>query len=411
MNVLVSDISESYINWVIVRSLQDVIGLVGNVENLVYHKSKESSSEKIRLLSEVYSSRTNCKIIYICNKDKVDNAIRMLVTGGLNGKYIDDEFFLESERELNTLISDLSVIVDSTELASSHVLLDFFNRYLGEGSSGISKGYLQVVKNAAIEMTESYHSKSLEILEMSESAAEVFSHSVDLISQMREQQESLEKDISNLKEKRNELDHMNSRPMMGSSVMFYPTVSYLKNKNIIRIKDIGRCQYLTSFMFGFREYLEKIKNIRPKLIIVESFGMLLEDRYKSYKWVTSSNKNDSRNFYDKIVFTNCPTSIIISKLLDDTDYDTFIVLDRTLNYKNNVINSRGIELYSVVGESTITKYKLPRERCFSSVNKISKTMFTIPYFSDYPIRDDQRVNRYLKDCFSLYEIIYSSKLK
>ena len=409
MNVLVSDTTTVYDNWLVVRSLKDSLDIVGNIDNLVYHKSRESSEDKIKYLTKIYKDRTSCKIIYICNKDRVDNAVRMLITGGLNGKYIDDEFFLESARELNTLISDLSVIVESSELSSSAVLMDFFNRYMSDGSNGISKGYLQVVKNAALEMTESYHSKSVELLEMSESAAEIFSNSIELITQMKEQQATLEKDLKNLRDRKKEIDAFNIKPSLGSSIMYYPRVSYFKSKPIIQVKDLCRGNYLISFFLGFREYLEKIKNVRPKLIVIEGSGNFIEERYSDYDWVTSSNKNDSRNFYGNVTFTNCPTSLVINRLLEDSNYDTFIVIDRTTNYKEHLLNSRGIDLYAVSGSSMIKRFKLSKSKCITSTLEVEGTMLCVPCFPDYPSRDDQRVNKYLKECATLYELIYSSK--
>lgn len=411
MNILVSDKTSKYNDWLVVRSLQDVLSIVGNIEYLVLHKSKETSDDKIKYLTMISKERTSCKIVYVCNKDKVDNAIRMLITGGLDGKYVDDEFYLESERELNNLISDLPMYSECTELACSAVLMDFFNRYMSDGSKNISTGYLQVVKNAALEMSNAYHAKSTEILEMSESAADIFSSSIEIISQMKENQANLEKDLRTLKEAKENLDAFSIKPTVGSSIMFYPRVTYLKSKPIIKIKDLGNCPFLISFVLGFRVYLEKIKSVRPKLIIVESNGKFIEEKYKAFPWVTSANKNDSRNFYGEVTFTNCPTSLIMSRLLDDTNFDTFIVVDKTLNYKEHILNSKGSEIKTISGGSMIGKFRLSKHSCISSITPIEGTMFTIPLFENYPSRDDQRINKYLKECSTLYEILYSNKGK
>lgn len=411
MNVLVSDTTNSYSDWVVVRNLSDVNEIVGNIDYLVYHKSKESPEGKIKALSKIGRDRTDCKIIYVCCKEKVDNAIKMLVTGGLNGKYVDDEFFLESEQELNNMVSDLHNIVTSTELSCSSVLNDFFNRYLSEGAEGVSKGYLKVVKNAALEMSESYYEKNKEILEMSESAAEIFSSSVDIISQMREQTSSLEKDLRTLRDKNNMLDAFSmNNSSVNSSILYYPKVKYMKSKLIFRFKDLGRTPFLVSFLLGFREFLDRIKSVRPKMIVIEGNGKLLEDRYKDYNWVTNTNKTDNRHFYNNIVFTNCPTSMVLSKLLDDNSYDTFIILDRTINYKENVLDCKGTNLFVVNGKSQIDENKLQKNNCISSIKYIEGVLVNIPYFEDYPDRDDQRINLYLKECASVYETIYSKKV-
>lgn len=410
MNILVSDTTKTYDGWLVLRSLGDVESIVGTVDNLVYHRSKEATEDKIRHLSSIFKNMVNCKITYVCNKDKVDNAVRMLITGGLKGKYIDDEFFLDDVRELNTLITDLSVVADKSDLSSSSVLTDFFNRYLNGESTGISKGYLQVVKNAALEMTEAYHAKNMELLQMSESAAEIFSNSVELIGQMREQQSNLEKDLSKLKESKMELEAFEYKPAsIGSSVLFYPRVNYMKNKTIIRIKDLCNCDYLFSFLLGFKNYLEKIKNIRPKLVVIESIGKCIEDYYCDYDWITNSSKNDSRKYYGFVTFCNCPTTGVLSKLLNDNNFDTFIVLDRTVNYKEHILNSKGNILYAINGSSMIKKFKLQKSKCILTKKEIEGCLLTIPYFKDYPDRDDQRVNMYLKECTALYELLYDSR--
>ena len=53
MNVLVSDTTTSYDNWLVVRTLRDVQGIVGNIDNLVYHKSSETSDDKIKYLTDI----------------------------------------------------------------------------------------------------------------------------------------------------------------------------------------------------------------------------------------------------------------------------------------------------------------------------------------------------------------------
>lgn len=410
MNILVSDTTKTYEGWLVLRTLGDVERVVGNIDNLVYYRSKEPTDEKIKHLSNIYKNKVNCKITYVCNKDKVDNAVRMLITGGLKGKYIDDEFFLDDVRELNSLITDLAVVADTKDLSSSTVLTDFFNRYINGESSGISKGYLQVVKNAALEMTEAYHAKSVELLQMSESAAEIFSNSVELITQMKEQQSNLERDLNKLRESKKELEAFEYKPSsIGSSVMYYPRVTYMKNKTIIKIKDLCNCDYLFSFLLGFRDYLDKIKLVRPKLIVIEPIGKCIEDYYADFDWVTSVSKNDSRKYYGSVTFCNCPTSGVLSKLLNDTNFDTFVVLDRTVNYKEHILNSKGNVLYAVNGMSMLKKFKIQKSKCILTKKEIEGSLLSIPFFNDYPERDDQRVNLYLKECTALYELLYDSR--
>lgn len=408
MNVLVTDRNTEYEGWLVCRSLADVVSLTGSLDNLVLNKSQERSDDKIRYLKMLFSKHTSCKFLYVCDEEHTDGAVKMYIIGGLKGRYIDDEFFLEDTHELNGLIVELPAIID-TDMSSSGVLDDFFNRYISGGETEISQGYLQVVKKAATEMVSAYQDKSLELIRMSESASEIFSNSVDLVANMKERQRRLEKDLQNLKDRKEEVDSLSSKVAMGSPILFYPRISYLKVKDIIRFKEIGSVPYLISFFLGFRLYLERVKIVRPKLIVVESQGEMIETKYKGYPWVTQKSKSDSSLYYSEVVFTNCPTSNIVTKMLDDTNYDTFVVVDRTKNYKDHILNSKGPDFAVSMSNFLVNDNKIPKTKCISIGNALKGTSMSIPVFEDYPDRDDQRVNTYLRECAALYELLYMNK--
>ena len=67
MNILVSDSTVKYNSWLVVRTLKDALAVVGAVEGLVFHKSKESSEEKMRYITELSKKHTSCKIVYLCS--------------------------------------------------------------------------------------------------------------------------------------------------------------------------------------------------------------------------------------------------------------------------------------------------------------------------------------------------------
>ena len=408
MNVLVTDMTNEYEGWLVCRSVSDVLSITGTLENLVFHKSKERSDDKVKYLKALYDKYTSCKFLYVCNRESTDDVVKMYIVGGLKGRYVDDDFFLSDAHELNGLIVDLPALT-GTDMSSSSVLDDFFNRYMSNGESGISKGYLQVVKKAASEMVEAYQEKSLEIIKLSESASEIFSNSVDLVANMKERQRRMEKDLQLLRERKEEVDSLTSKVPAGSPILFYPRVTYMKSKTILRFKEIGNTPYIVSFMLGFRLYLERVKIVRPKLIVIENQGEMIEKKYDEYAWVTQKTKSDGSLFFEDVVFTNCPTSNIIAKMLDDTNYDTFVVLDRTKNYKDHLLNAKGPEFVVSASNAMVERFKISKAMCISVGKALRGTSMEIPYFSDYPERDDQRVNTYLRECAALYESLFMSK--
>lgn len=401
MNIVVSknkiDYSGSFLK---VATLEEACQVRGTIDVLIYNNSNENKNDKIAYLGKLKDMAK--KLIYICNDKNTDMAIKMMIIGS-DGKYFDDEFFLESSYELDNLINSLDEVTALANLGGVNVLSDFFNRYLKNGSSDFNSNYLMVVKDAVNELMLEYNQKNLEIIQMSETATDIFSNTSALLSNMKKEKENMQDIVKKLSENAKESVGVSRRPT-GSSVLFYPRINYVKDKNIIRIKEIGDFRYLVSFMLGFRLYLENVKNLRPKLIIVEPVGDLIEERYSGFPWVKTSSVRSSSNYYNDVVFTNCPNKDVLNKLLDDSNYDIFIVVDRTATDKDHILNSKGSSVkYAVRGISIISKFKLPRKDCICCLSETKGTLLTVPLFPEYPIGTSVRERLYMSELSSAYE--------
>ena len=77
MNIIVTSNNVNYNGFLKVSSLKEVSEVVGKIEYFVYHKSCESQEQKVDLLSKI-KGRVDT-MIYIRSKDKVENAVRMIV--------------------------------------------------------------------------------------------------------------------------------------------------------------------------------------------------------------------------------------------------------------------------------------------------------------------------------------------
>jgi len=401
VNVVVSknkiDYSGSFLK---VATLEEACEIRGTVDVLIYNNSNESNDVKISCLG-LLKDRVK-KLIYICNEKNTDMAIKMMVIGS-DGKYFDDEFFLENSHELNNLIESLDEVTALANLGGVNVLGDFFNRYLKNGSSDFNSNYLVVVKNAVNELMTEYNQKNMEIIQMSETATDIFSNTSALLSSMRKERENMQDILKKMSENAKESIGVSRRPT-GSSVLFYPRINYVKDKNIIRVKEVGNFRYIVSLMLGFRLYLENVKNVRPKLIIIEPVGDVIEDKYDDFPWVKTSSIRSSSNYYNDVVFTNCPTKDVLTKLLDDSNYDTFIVVDRTVSDKDHILNCKGGSVkYAISGLNSINKYRLPKKDCFCCISEIKGTLFTVPMFPEYPNIKAARERFYMSELSSCFE--------
>lgn len=414
MNIIVSNNNKRYSGWTVVSTLKDVIGIVGEVPFLVYHKSADNAEESVRQLTLIMNEHPETTVLYVRSRDEMIQAIRILVEGS-GGKYIDDEFFLEDEAQLGMLTDQWKNMVALTEMSGVNILSDFINRYMKSGSKGISPGYLSIVKQAASDMAKAYQDKSLEMLKLCESASDLFRGSVTLVENMQEEQSRLEGVVQELRNKLQDSSILAVKQAPVEcvpSIGYFPRVSYMKTRtSIIRVKDIGRCQYLLSFMLGFRSYLQQVKSVRPRLVVIEPLGDMLSTIYSDYPWVTQKSKSSMQSYNGDVVFTNCPLKDVIDRLLSNSSYDTVIVLDRLTTSHQHILNCAGEEvLYCVKGISAIEKFKLNKKKCFTSLAEVGGTMFTIPMFMEYPKESDLRNRKYLSECGTYYELMHSVKL-
>ena len=404
MNIIVTNNTIEYAGFMKIKTLEEASKTFGEIEVLVYHKSNERTESKVEYLTKLKERvRT---FVYIRDKDSYEQAIQMIIIGS-GGKYFDDEFFLENSLELNNLINNLSEVTQLAELGGVGVLSDFFSRYLKDGSTGFNKAYLGIVKSAVSGMISDYKQKDLELLQLSETATELFSNSMSILSGVEEEREKLKSAVESLEKAKNEgALYQSGQP--SNNVFFFPRVQYLKERKVIRIKELGNCSYLASFILGFKLYLERIHYVRVKLVVIHSVGEQYEKLYKDFTWITQSSSKDQGYYYNSIVFTNYPNKDVIHRLLDDTNYDIFIVVDRVKTMESHILNSKGILRYAVSGKSAMSVAGVRANMCFSS-SDVAGSMFQIKYDSEFPKAMDQRERYYLREYSKAYDLLYSMR--
>lgn len=405
MKIVVTNNTIEYEGFLKLRTLEEAVKTLGNIEALVYHKSNESIEKRVEYLT-LLKDRVD-SFVYIRNKDSFEQAIQMIVVGS-GGRYFDDEFFLENGQELNNLINNLGEVTQLAELGGVGVMSDFFSKYLNKGSSGFNKAYLQIVKSAVSGMLAEYKQKDAELLQMSETATELFSNSMAILSGVEEEKVKLQEAVKSLEEARDKGMLMSSTPV-ASSVYFFPRVQYLKDKSIVRIKEIGVVPYLTSFALGFRLYLERLKFLRTKVVFLYPVGEQYENQFKDYVWITQQNNKTMKSYYSDVVFVNYPNKEVMTRLLDDDKHDVIIVVDRMKLNAEHLLNCKGSAVrYAVSGNSVIRRLNLKAKDCFSSA-LITGGMFQLKYDPKYKPEADQRERYYLKEYSSCYDSMYQQK--
>lgn len=407
MIVLISDRSYNYqdSNILVVKTMLEASKVVGGLEALIIHKTSEDPSDFATHLSTIKENGLD-KLVYISNPENKQDIIEMFVIGN-GGIVLEDEFFLEDEDVLKTSLgvsegNNLSIV------SGLNVIDNFVSKYINSnGDSPVPQGYLKVVQSASIQLAKEFENKTAQVLKISQEASEVIeevaTNNNEILKQNKEAQKSLQ-ELSNIAKE--------IRGGTGGSggAAFYPMVSYLKEKDIVRIKDIGNTPYLRSFVHGLHSYADGVLHKRCKLIVIMPVGGLYQMMYDKFKWITKENYKDRSLYSQNIVYTNHPSKTVLEQLLNDNTYSLFIVVDFTTNSNKHILNTRrsrsvryafasGRYIESIKKDTSITEFKY-----FTSIKEYEGNLFTIPYL-ELPKDTFSRVNLYLRECAQSYDKI------
>ena len=148
-------------NILVVESLLDAAKVTGSITAVVIYSSSESTNDFAANFATLKNKDIG-SLWYISNPENKDDLVEMSVIGS-GGYYIEDEFFLESDDLLESLISG-GGSNQLMEIGGVGVLKDFVDRYLQGTSNQIPKGYLQVLKSAVTKMSDAYKRKSDQLI-------------------------------------------------------------------------------------------------------------------------------------------------------------------------------------------------------------------------------------------------------
>ena len=408
MFVLVTQNDREYEDFMKVSTLQEAADSVGIIDALIYHDSDEPTITKIKLLESLKPKVL--KVVYICSEETLDLAIKMEVTT-MAGVTILDEFYMESNEDLFELVNNLNEYSLVEEDGSIDVLLDFTKKFLQNNKTDFTPTYIKNVKLSVQNLIKQINKRDLEMVSMSETATQIY-NSIDenmsgIVSENNTLKESVIKLKSLLEERNSDIEAMEDGLNRAPSMVYFPVVNYPKEKKIIRIKELGNVRYLTSFALGLRIYLNTVKNVRPKLIFIMPIGDIYQKQYEGYNWVTQSNLRDKKFYYSDVVFTNCPNKEVITTILDDMNYDFFVVVDRTKNGEKMLLNSKGPLWYALQSKSVLKKFnvKLGMNPFFTSCDFIDKTKFCLMGDMNYPEDKAARERFYINNHRNEYDII------
>lgn len=387
MKVIVStEVEDIFNNFVVVDSFKKVRELQG-VTTLIIHKYKETDFDAGVFVSSFHTSGIN-QFVYISDSP---SSTLLMVLKGVDGFHYSDEFYLEDEEELLSLLEDIGMTdstSDITDVAAPAVgvLCDFVSSF-AKGDTRIKAPlYLEQVRSAVNELSEITHQQELQLSTMGASALEVFEKASTIIRNMDLQRKNIEKKLEEL-----ELSQANAvsvKPSFGNNITFFSPYKYLGNSKILLIREHAPCRYLTSFALGYLNHLHYELNRRPKLIFVHQKGAGVALKYNAFTAITQESMMLSSLYDAEIIATNNPKKEVLKDLLSKPN-DVIIVVDR-LYGSQDIVTGRVVKINAVGSRNDIARYKVKPEETIFSITAQPKQLFTIPTIKQFPIEEDAR---------------------
>lgn len=402
MKVIVStEIDDIFNQFVVVDSFKKVKDLQG-VTTLIVHKYKESDFDAGVFVSTFHNNGIN-QFIYINSNP---SSTFKMVLKGVNGYYFEDEFYLNDEEELLSLLDDIGMTDtedESTELAAPALgVVNDFVRLFAKGDERIKAPlYLDNLKSAVNELSEITHQQELQLSTMGASALEVFEKASAIIRNMDAQRKNIEKQLEELE--LNQANAISAKPSFGNNVMFFSPYKYMGNAKVLLIREYAPCRYLTSFILGYLNHLHYELNRRPKLIFVHQKGAGVAAKYSDYRCITQESMSLASLYDSEIVATNNPKKEVLKDLLTKPN-DVIIVVDR-LYGSQDIVTGRVTRINAVGSRSDISRYKVKPEETIFSVTAQPKQLFTIPTIKQFPVEIDARYSIYSQVMGEKYKVL------
>lgn len=391
MKVIVSkDLEDIYNNYVVVRNFKKVRELKG-VTTLIIHNCEESEFDAGVFITEFHNSGIS-QFIYISSEPSF--TIKMMIQG-LNGYYFEDEFYLEDEEELDSLLEECGMAnnEETTALATVNatVISDFIKAF-ARGEDRINAPvYLEQVNAALDSLVEQNNQQQVQITTMGQTAIGIFEKASTIMKNLNEQKIKIEKQLQELEDNQNS---MPSRAPLGGGIQYFSPYRYNGNNKVLLIREYSPCRYLTSFTLGYLHHLHYNLNKRCKLVFVVQKGQNVMQKYNEFTMLSAESSGYGALYDNEILVTNNPVKEVMKNILEKP-CDVFVIVDR-LYGTQDIVSGRPIRLNAVSGFGDVARFKIKANETIFPVTTVPDGFVTIPTMKGFPIEQDSRYATYMQ---------------
>ena len=376
---------------------------------IILHNSTDDNYKLIEGLTRLRSSGCQKKFLYINNQ--IDPLLYAFIDG-LGGvsfnddcplsdadillefieEYRDNEFRLKSASdEFDALKSALNTItsgnIDEEELHALVTSPNWLNQ-IQACLSGIS---------TSLTVVDTSHKQ---LVEYTRHNRDVF---LDIKNEMAKMKASLEDAMKNQAEAQDMADSNSNM----NSINHYPTLNLMPGiNNVLLIKELSPCQYLTSFILAYATYLNRKVGINTRVLLVQHASKIGLARYPATTFYSLTNLSLGTNptAGTMAFMTTTPTNNIVNFFFGDPSVKAYIIIDRM--YQDNPMFRSSPKIHNLYATGNLS---IVEQRNLNQSNVIMSNLdpkfdfkgYNIPSLANYRNTSDY-VGLYFKGCKAMF---------
>lgn len=390
-------------NFVSAKSLEEVEKFKG-VDTIIFHKTDEAEFTIGVLLSRLRNTLGNFRFIYINEHPK---AVIQMCLKGVGGYSYTDEFYLDDEDELLSLLADIDEIENGgafnevkDELAlvaasNFEVIFDFMESFTRGEERVNTPIYQEQVSEAINQLSLITQEQNTQIVNMGSTAMNIFAKASNLVESMQTMQTQMNEQLARVEAEA--MKAQQSRPALGGSINYFPPIKYMAGNKILSVKEYSPCRYLISYLLAFKHWLHVVHGKSVRLVVVTGKLVTPSTKYsKLGNTISESNSNIKSLLSSDVLIVESPKKETMMNILN-IQYDLTIVVDKMYG-KDFIVDGRVDKLNAVSGLSDLETYNLSKENTIFSTDTVSGAFTTILSIKGFPKETAGKLSAYIQMC-------------
>ena len=378
--IISANLDKTFRDYTVVRKFSDVNAFeLSEIAILIIHDFNETDFDAGVFINKFYKGGVQ-KFIYMSNNPSM--TVKMTISG-VKGVSLDEDFYLQDEEELNSLIEDIGYEGDESRASTNaNIIVDFVQSFARGDSKIQAPLYLEQVSSAVKELSEIVDKKDYQITVMGESALDVFANASNVIQDMYNKHKDLANKINELQAKINESNNAINKPKLMNTIQHYSTYNYMSTPLVLVVKEYSPCRYLTSFIVAYSQYLHFQKRKRVKVVVLYKESACESSRYSSFKSITEETYKMDTLYGGEFIAISVPRKDVLNKVFNQGS-EVFIVIDRMYE-KSSLITGRIKQINAVGSIGALERNKVQtKNNVIMSINDDAECLLTLKTIRNY----------------------------